>query len=110
VAAGASYDQLYQIGYFKNFTKALDATNFVKRQFTSDYFVENASFLKLDNISAGYRFDNLFGAIGARLSFTVQNAMILTKYSGIDPEVSGGVDNNFYPRPRTYIVGLGLTF
>ena len=110
VASGASYDQMYQIGYFKNFTKALAETNFVKRQFTSDYFVENASFLKLDNISAGYRFDNLFGAVGARLSFTVQNALILTKYSGLDPEVSGGFDNNFYPRPRTYIVGLGLTF
>ncbi len=110
VASGASYDQLYQIGYFKNFTKALAETNFVKRQFTSDYFVENASFLKLDNISAGYRFDNLFGAVGARLSFTVQNALILTQYSGLDPEVSGGFDSNFYPRPRTYIVGLGLTF
>jgi TonB-linked SusC/RagA family outer membrane protein len=110
IASSASYDQLYQIGYFKNFTKALAETNFVKRQFTSDYFVENASFLKLDNISAGYRFDNLFGAVGARLSFTVQNALILTKYSGLDPEVSGGFDNNFYPRPRTYIVGLGLTF
>ena len=110
VAAGSSYDQLYQIGYFKNFTKALAETNFVKRQFTTDYYVENASFLKLDNISAGYRFDNLFGAVGARLSFTVQNALILTKYSGIDPEVSGGVDNNFYPRPRTFILGLGLTF
>ena len=110
VAAGASYDQMYQIGYFKNFTKNLSATNFVKRQFTSDYFVENASFLKLDNISAGYRFDNLFGALGARVSFTVQNALIVTKYSGLDPEVSGGVDNNFYPRPRTYMLGIGLTF
>jgi len=72
--------------------------------------VENASFLKLDNVSAGYRFENLFGAVGARLSFTVQNALILTKYSGLDPEVSGGIDNNFYPRPRTYMFGIGLTF
>ena len=110
VAAGASYDQLYQIGYFKNFTKALAETNFVKRQFTTDYYVENASFLKLDNVSAGYRFDNLFGAVGARLSFTVQNALLLTKYSGIDPEISSGIDNTFYPRPRTYILGIGLTF
>ena len=110
VAAGASYDQMQQIGYWKNFTRALAETNFVKRQFTSDYFVENASFLKLDNVSAGYRFENLFGAVGARLSFTVQNALILTKYSGLDPEVSGGIDNNFYPRPRTYMFGIGLTF
>jgi iron complex outermembrane receptor protein len=110
VAAGASYDQMQQIGYWKNFTRALAETNFVKRQFTSDYFVENASFLKLDNVSAGYTFDNLFGAMGARVSFTVQNALILTKYSGIDPEVSGGIDNNFYPRPRTFMLGIGLTF
>ena len=110
VAAGASYDQMQQIGYWKNFTRALAETNFVKRQFTSDYFVENASFLKLDNVSAGYRFDNLFGAVGARVSATVQNALILTKYSGLDPEVSGGIDNNFYPRPRTFMLGIGLTF
>jgi iron complex outermembrane receptor protein len=110
VAASASYDQMQQIGYWKNFTRALAETNFVKRQYTSDYFVENASFLKLDNVSAGYRFDNLFGAMGARVSFTVQNALILTKYSGLDPEVSGGIDNNFYPRPRTYMLGIGLTF
>ncbi len=110
IAAGASYDQMQQIGYWKNFSKALAETNFVKRQFTSDYFVENASFLKLDNISAGYRFDNLFGAVGARVSFTVQNALILTKYSGLDPEVPDGIDNNFYPRPRTYMLGIGLSF
>ena len=110
VAAGASYDQMQQIGYWKNFTRALAETNFVKRQFTSDYFVENASFLKLDNVSAGYRFDNLFGAVGARVSATVQNALIFTKYSGLDPEVSGGIDNNFYPRPRTFMLGIGLTF
>jgi iron complex outermembrane receptor protein len=110
VAAGASYDQMQQIGYWKNFSRALAEHNFVKRQFTSDYFVENASFLKLDNVSAGYRFDNLFGSVGARVSFTVQNALIVTKYSGLDPEVNGGIDNNFYPRPRTFMLGIGLTY
>jgi len=110
IAAGASYDQMQQIGYWKNFTRALDETDFVKRQFTSDYFVENASFLKLDNVSAGYNFGKLFGTVGARVSFTVQNALILTKYSGLDPEVPGGIDNNFYPRPRTFMLGIGLTY
>jgi len=110
IAAGASYDQMQQIGYWKNFTRVLAETNFVKRQFTSDYFVENASFLKLDNVSAGYRFDNLFGAVGARVSFTVQNAFVITRYSGLDPEVEGGIDNNFYPRPRTFMLGIGLTY
>ncbi len=110
LAAGASYDQMYQIGYWKNFPKYLSETQFVKRQFTSDYFVYNASFLKIDNITAGYSFENLKGISNARISFTVQNALTATKYPGIDPEVPGGVDNNFYPRPRTYMLGISLTY
>ncbi len=110
LAAGASYDQLYQIGYFKNFPTYLSDTKFVKRQFTSDYFVSNASFLKLDNVSAGYRFDNIVDKLSARVSFTVQNLLTITKYKGIDPEVPGGIDNNFYPRPRTFMLGLSLTY
>jgi len=110
VAAGASYDQMYQIGYWKNFSKYLDDTQFVKRQFTSDYFVQNASFFKLDNISAGYTFENIINSLNARVSFTVQNAITITKYGGIDPEVPGGIDNNFYPRPRIYMIGIGLTY
>jgi iron complex outermembrane receptor protein len=111
VAAGASYDQMYQIGYWKNFSKLLSGTNFVKRQFTSDYFVENASFFKLDNFSAGYSFDNLLNnKMKAHLSFTVQNVFTITKYDGLDPEVAGGIDNNFYPRPRTFMLGVNLTY
>ena len=111
VAAGSSYDQMYQIGYWKNFPKYLSDTKFVKRQFTSDYFVQNASFWKLDNISAGYSFDNLFSSkMNARVSFTVQDAITITKYNGIDPEVPGGIDNNFYPRPRVFMLGLTLTY
>lgn len=119
VVAGASYDQMYQIGYWHNQTKLLDDTKFVKRQFTSDYFVENGSFFKLDNISAGYRFENIFEKVSARISFTVQNVFTITKYSGLDPEVpysdvSGsnvpGIDNNFYPRARTFMVGVSLGF
>jgi iron complex outermembrane receptor protein len=110
LAAGASYDQMSQIGYWKNFPTYLSDTRFVKRQFTSDYFVNNASFFKLDNISAGYNFDNIAGKFGARLSFTVQNAITITKYEGIDPEVPGGIDNNFYPRPRTFMLGISLTY
>ena len=110
VAAGSSYDQMYQIGYWKNFPKYLNDTKFVKRQFTSDYFVENGSFFKVDNISAGYNFNNIYKEVNLRLSFSVQNVMTITKYSGIDPEVSGGIDNNFYPRPRTFIFGISLTY
>lgn len=110
VDAGSSYDQMYQIGYWKNFPTYLSDTKFVKRQFTSDYFVDNASFFKLDNVSAGYNFDNLFDKMTARLSFTVQNVLTITNYKGIDPEVAGGIDNNFYPRPRTFMLGINLSF
>lgn len=110
LAAGASYDQMYQIGYWKNFTTQLSDTRFVKRQFTSDYFVENASFLKVDHITAGYNFNNLLNKFNLRVSITVQNALTFTKYKGIDPEVNGGVDYSFYPRPRTFMLGLGFTF
>jgi iron complex outermembrane receptor protein len=111
VAAGASYDQMYQIGYWKNFTTFLNDTRFVKRQFTSDYFVSNASFLKLDNLSAGYKFDHILNnKLSARISLTAQNLVTITKYKGLDPEVPGGVDNNFYPRPRTYMLGISLTY
>jgi iron complex outermembrane receptor protein len=110
VAAGSSLDQMYQIGYWKNFPKFLDDTKFVKRQFTSDYFVENASFFKLDNVSTGYRFENLINKMSLRLSFTVQNVLTVTNYKGIDPEVPGGIDNNFYPRPRTFMFGVSLSY
>ncbi len=110
VAAGSSYDQLYQIGYYKNFPTYLSETGFVKRQFTSDYFVENGSYFKLDNLSAGYTVEKLFDLIDARFSITAQNLVTITKYKGIDPEVSGGIDNNFYPRPRTIMFGISLTY
>jgi iron complex outermembrane receptor protein len=110
VAAGSSYDQMSQIGYWKNFPTYLSDTKFVKRQFTSDYFVENASFFKLDDVSAGYLFENVIDKLNARVSLTVQNAFTITKYKGLDPEVPGGIDNNFYPRPRTFVLGISLTY
>lgn len=116
VARQASYDQMQQIGYWRNMPTYLSKTNFVKRQFTSDYFVENASFLKMDNISAGYTFDKFANKkLNARVSFTVQNVFTITNYSGLDPEVGEkddrfGIDNNFYPRPRTFTLGVSLTF
>lgn len=110
IAAGSSYDQMYQIGYWKNFSTLLEETQFVKRQFTSDYYLENASFLKVDNISAGYTLANIVDRLNLRFSLTVQNAITVTKYKGLDPEVPGGIDNNFYPRPRTFMLGVSLTY
>ena len=110
VAARASLDQMFTNECWRNSPTYLSETNFVKRQFTSDYFVENASFFKLDNLSAGYKFDNIVSKLNMRVSFTVQNVLTVTKYSGLDPEVSGGVDNNFYPRPRTFMLGVSLSY
>ena len=81
----------------------------------SDYFVHNASFLKCDNITLGYSFDNLFkggnyNGIGGRIYASATNVFTITKYDGIDPEVGGGIDNNMYPRPLTIQVGLNLNF
>ena len=81
----------------------------------SDYFVQNASFLKCDNITLGYSFENLFKTggykgISGRIYGTVSNVFTITKYNGIDPEVSGGIDNNIYPRPITAQLGVSLNF
>lgn len=77
----------------------------------SDYFVENASFVRCDNITVGYTFPSLFKDQGRlRLYGAVQNPFVITKYKGIDPEVFSGIDNNCYPRPITFTFGLIATF
>ena len=81
----------------------------------TDYYVQNGSFLKLDNITLGYSFENLFrGAsykgLNGRVYATASNVLTITKYKGLDPEVNSGVDNNMYPRPFSVIVGLNLNF
>ncbi len=76
----------------------------------SDYFLEDATFLRCDNIVLGYRFAKFYKSTSLRLYGAVNNAFILTKYSGQDPENFGGIDTNFYPRPRIYTFGLSLDF
>jgi iron complex outermembrane receptor protein len=82
----------------------------------SDYFLENASFLKCDNITIGYNFSNLlkmgnYNGISGRISLSVQNVFTITNYSGLDPETNGnGIDYSMWPRPRTYTLGLNLNF
>ncbi len=79
-------------------------------RYLSDYYVQDASFIKLDNIGIGYNFREIFKDANLRLNASVQNALIITDYTGLDPEVFNGIDNNLYPRPRTYTFGLNLTF
>ena len=81
----------------------------------SDYFVQNASFLKMDNITLGYSFNNLFKAgsykgISGRVYASCSNVFTITKYKGIDPEVYNGIDSDVYPRPITFQLGVNLNF
>lgn len=77
----------------------------------SSYFVENASFIRCDNITVGYTFDNLLNDnLRLRLFGACQNPFVITKYKGIDPEVFSGCDDNVYPRPVTFTLGLIATF
>jgi len=77
----------------------------------SDYFIQNASFLKCDNITLGYSFDKLFGTkITGRAFLTAQNVFTITEYKGLDPEISGGYDGSLYPRPFIGIFGVNLNF
>lgn len=108
----SSSQVLAQSGYLSNRPKnVLDKAWQTYDWVLSDYFVQNASFLKCDNITLGYTFDQLFGAkIGGRVYATASNVFTITNYKGIDPEVAGGIDNSLYPRPFTALVGLSLNF
>ena len=76
----------------------------------SDYYIQNASFFRLDNAHIGYNFGHVFRKTAVlRVTGNVQNVFIITNYTGVDPEQFGGVDNNQYPRPRTYSLGLSLS-
>ena len=102
-------------GFVNNRYRTAEAHNFNNyAQYWSDMYVTNASFLKLDNITLQYSFANLFKVgergIGGSIFTTVNNVACLTGYKGIDPEIFNGIDNNMYPRPRTYILGVKFNF
>jgi iron complex outermembrane receptor protein len=85
-------------------------TRFANNQYFSDYYVQNASFLRLDNINFGYDVGEVVKGARLRVSANIQNVFVLTKYKGLDPEIFGGIDNNIYPRPRIYVLGVNLDF
>ena len=94
--------------YYSNLSSNYLETNFNDNQFFSDYYVQNADFVKLDNISIGYLVPG--EKVDFRASLTATNVFTITDYDGLDPEIAGGIDNNFYPRPRTFTLGLNLQF
>lgn len=75
----------------------------------SDYFVRMGDFFRMDHITAGYNFNDLIGDF-SRIYVTVQNPLLITDYDGLDPEIFGGIDNNIYPRPRTFVFGVNVEF
>jgi TonB-linked SusC/RagA family outer membrane protein len=81
------------------------------QRYLSDYFVKDASFIKLDNVSVGYTMDkSTLKVVALRFSLGVQNALVFSKYKGIDPESFSGVDGSVYPRARTYMFGVNANF
>lgn len=109
--SGVYRDILNPANFLSNGTRDVFNTNFTNSQYFSDYYVQNASFLRMENISLAYNFGQLFNSkANLRLSVNAQNVFVITKYQGIDPEVPGGIDNNFYPRPRTFVLGANINF
>jgi iron complex outermembrane receptor protein len=118
-ASRVNLTELYYGGYMQNtFNDAVSLDWRNAEWVQSDYFVHNASFLKLDNVTLGYSFANLFKTgkwqgMSGRVYGTVNNVFTITKYKGLDPEVNTtlyGVDYEIYPRSRSFMLGLNLNF
>ena len=97
--------------YLNNAHSDILESGFKNRQTWSDYYLENASFLRMDNAFLNYNVGRVMnGKANLRVNLNVQNVFVITKYDGLDPEVSGGIDGTIYPRPRTYSFGVNLDF
>ncbi|APS39208.1 SusC/RagA family TonB-linked outer membrane protein [Salegentibacter sp. T436] len=94
--------------YYSNFNSNVLESDFNNNQFFSDYYIQKADFVKLDNISVGYLFPG--EDLDIRTSLTATNVWTITDYEGLDPEIANGIDNNFYPRSTTIVLGLNLSF
>lgn len=114
VSANAYRGRLFENGIIRNVASDLANTNFVamtEEVLMSDYYLEDGSFYKIDNITLGYTLpSSLTKDIDMRVFGSVNNVAIFTNYSGLDPEVFGGIDNNFYPRPRIWSFGVNVNF
>lgn len=110
-SAGTWGEMYHSTLYLRNVSRSVLDTDFQTPRYFSDFYLENGSFLRLDNITVGYNMKDLFGVVSnLRLFASVQNAFLFTKYSGLDPEVENGIDNNIFPRPRTFVFGVSAQF
>ena len=101
------------VQFIGNATRDLLTTNFNNNWYLSDYYLDNASFFRIDNINFGYEAGRVFNDKATlRVNASIQNVFVITKYGGLDPENAGdgGVDGNLYPRPRVYSIGFNLDF
>jgi len=103
-------------GYLNNISSLYyedEIQKIATNQLLSDHYMEKADFLRMDFFSVGYNFGKLkyFGEkVGLNATFVINNVFVLTNYSGLDPEIGGGIDNNIYPRPRVYSLNLSFDF
>ena len=97
-------------GQINNLSTSFLDTNFQRRQYASDHYVENASLLKMDNLQLSYNFGRIYKSLDLHISAMVQNVFTVTKYKGVDPESDWGIESSMYPRPRTYSLTVGLNF
>ncbi|PWD99287.1 SusC/RagA family TonB-linked outer membrane protein [Marinilabilia rubra] len=109
---GAFYNKLQVNGNFlNNIHSDIYNTGFYDPNYFSDYYVQNASFFRLDNVTLGYNVNDLLNSgLKIRVYGSVDNVLVVSEYDGIDPEISDGIDNNMYPRPRTYMMGVNVSF
>jgi TonB-linked SusC/RagA family outer membrane protein len=112
IATGAVVaNMLNPLQYLANTNSDILNTGFINGQKQSDYYIQNASFLRMDNLGVIYNFGRIMND-KASLRFTAncQNVFVATKYTGLDPEIYGGIDNVIYPRPRTFVIGASIQF
>lgn len=116
IASSRGYlaNSVSQITPLNNINPSFFDSGFVSEgnnRYFSDYYIKDASFIKLDNISVAYNFPEAFGkTTNLKFNFGIQNALVLSKYKGIDPEIFSGIDNTIYPRARMFVVGCNVNF
>jgi len=113
VANSSNFSMLTNLGRLSNVHTSYLETGFLyfsDKNTVSDHYIQNASFFKLDNVTLGWTIDNVIKNNPMRLYISGDNLLTITEYDGIDPEMTGGIDSNFYPRSRAIALGLDINF
>ena len=113
MAAASNENQIWNLGRLSNVHTSYLDTGFLyfsDKNGVSDHYIQNASFFKLDNVTLGWTVDNVIENNPMRLYISADNLLTITEYDGVDPEITGGIDSNFYPRSRAIALGLDINF